>query len=1553
MNHQTLRNHRGNALWRLMAFCLTAVLFPWMLSPAAADTRTATVGNVTGLTTFVPVCMSWQDTWSETVYTADQLSAIPAGSTIKTWAYLGVSQIEETGIDYAVYVRETSLTKAPAEKSDLSEFTCVYDGKTALHMTSQSTPAPVLAVELQNAYVYQGGNLHVIVKAHTPNTGQASFGYQNVQGSTLLRISNDNWTTERKYSYNYQPALNLGVEYPEGYVPLQTATVGTDDDYDQLTPVSFNDMNSMSMSLYTSELLGIPANMNIHQISYRGCVFTTSPDSHRVRVWMANTNAQEVGTQAPALEAMTLVADKEILLDTKQGSMYSWKEIMKIELDKPFLYTGGNLLVVVQAGNTSSQYVYFCANNYYGLCAYGTGGSDNLSDFSIYPGQLPTTNFYYAEPAGEIAPEVSLVTKRSFGQKLGVFLSSRDGVRIDWGGGQVMEYPYGGFLTINHDLYGSEVKVYPLTEGDHIETFACSNGDVTSIEFNAPGLKKLELRNNHLDGFTFDGCPALEYLDLSGNNIFEFSASSTTLRTLKLSHCSMEQLIINECTALEYLDVSINSLRYPIWLFWPESPNLRYLDISFNQILGFDLSPYTFLETLICNHNNISELDLSCVPRLQTLRAGYTAITSLDVAKCPNLKVLDLAGAQTGEVRVKALPALTELNMELTGISKIDLSANTRLRKLVLSRNSLTEVDLKANPEIEHLDVSHNSLSQLSLSNLKGLSFLDCSSNGLSALDLTANAQLDTVSCAFNKLSKLPLPALNHISRLDISSNSFSALPAPLTQLNWLNAADNMLESIDVSQSTMLLGLDVRSNKLGKDALNALFRQLPDINGIEIPEEDKSWMSILNYNDNPGTAEVSSEIPETKGWNCSYRPDILGDASAAIQISPDKVYSRMSFAIDTPDPVYYVDWGDGRKVEFRTENPQYTSNSIVGYAAGEVIRIYAPSTTELGICNAQYLATDVSGMPELQRLSCSGNNFSTLDLTANSKLTELNCRENPLTSVALPENSILESLDCSSTLMRSIDLSLTPRLKYLAINSCRLESLDLSALTELTELRADGNNLRSLDLSAQPNLVSAYLSDNQLEKLDVSKNVNLVTLTVDYNKLSSLDLSPLKSLETAHVNHNSMSSLTVDNPLMKILFASDNELESIDLSHAEGLKVLTVNNNRLSKLDVSASSMIEQVFAGYNRLTDITFAPSMWALNLLNVTNNRLTSVNLQPLMALSEFVATDNNLTGTLDFSSNPALKYVNVGHNSIEAFKWGSTSNVATIYASYNKLTTLNVPSAELTVLDCSRNELEAVNLSKNTSLFYLMLDFNRLTSVSVVANSGLWGVSLRANLLDAASINRFCNQLPDITELAVIPGEEAWMKYLFLSGNPGVADADVAPAVNKGWMVVTNEEIPVDRKLTVKVVDAEGAPVAGAKLVLIVDGEDVSFPAEEQGDGVYVYDPLPVFMSLSYDVRVEKAGYVSKTVDVTDVREGDMSLTVALERDLTAVDDASADEPAVAGGIGCLKVWLPADRHVTVHDISGRVVFDGCMVAGENTVDSLAPGIYIALGKKVAVR
>lgn len=122
---------------------------------AEAATKTVAVGTQTGTSAFVPVCMNWQNSWSECVYTADMLGGIPVGSKIRSAGFMGISGTSVEGIGYRLYVSRTDASSAPSGKSDVAGFTCLYDGEASVPVSeSTSVTAPLLTVGAQDDFVY-------------------------------------------------------------------------------------------------------------------------------------------------------------------------------------------------------------------------------------------------------------------------------------------------------------------------------------------------------------------------------------------------------------------------------------------------------------------------------------------------------------------------------------------------------------------------------------------------------------------------------------------------------------------------------------------------------------------------------------------------------------------------------------------------------------------------------------------------------------------------------------------------------------------------------------------------------------------------------------------------------------------------------------------------------------------------------------------------------------------------------------------------------------------------------------------------------------------------------------------------------------------------------------------------------------------------------------------------------------------------------------------------------------------------------------------------------
>ena len=131
---------------------------------------------------------------------------------------------------------------------------------------------------------------------------------------------------------------------------------------------------------------------------------------------------------------------------------------------------------------------------------------------------------------------------------------------------------------------------------------------------------------------------------------------------------------------------------------------------------------------------------------------------------------------------------------------------------------------------------------------------LYCCSNQLSVLDVSQYDDLRALFCSQNLLTSLVLnPKLrelwceyNPLTTFDVSN---------CTALERLFAINCSLTSLKVSSNnTALINISCGDNKLSADALNNLFRSLPDTRG---------WISVKG---NPGENDCDYSILEGKGW---------------------------------------------------------------------------------------------------------------------------------------------------------------------------------------------------------------------------------------------------------------------------------------------------------------------------------------------------------------------------------------------------------------------------------------------------------------------------------------------------------------------------------------------------------------------------------------------------------------------------------------------------------------------------------------------------------------
>lgn len=148
--------------------------------------------------------------------------------------------------------------------------------------------------------------------------------------------------------------------------PVAAVQVGTSTTDSQNVPLSLNYKKSETETIYTKDLIDLPAGTMIHKIVFRGYNAKEVLTTH-VSAWIENTTdgvfagAPETSYSVP-VEGMTQIYDGDYTFEFK-GESDNMVDMLVFELAEPFEYTGENLRVVVRSSADLFKMIYFDADN--------------------------------------------------------------------------------------------------------------------------------------------------------------------------------------------------------------------------------------------------------------------------------------------------------------------------------------------------------------------------------------------------------------------------------------------------------------------------------------------------------------------------------------------------------------------------------------------------------------------------------------------------------------------------------------------------------------------------------------------------------------------------------------------------------------------------------------------------------------------------------------------------------------------------------------------------------------------------------------------------------------------------------------------------------------------------------------------------------------------------------------------------------------------------------------------------------------------------------------
>ncbi len=439
---------------------------------------------------------------------------------------------------------------------------------------------------------------------------------------------------------------------------------------------------------------------------------------------------------------------------------------------------------------------------------------------------------------------------------------------------------------------------------------------------------------------------------------------------------------------------------------------------------------------------------------------------------------------------------------------------------------------------------------------------------------------------------------------------------------------------------------------------------------------------------------------------------------------------------------FQIDWGNGTKVTY------YGAKNVKGTPLSNKIKIYGKDIVIFKALSVGITKMKIHNGASLKKLLVGGNKLTDLDLSASPEIVGLYCSENKLTALDLTHNTKMKAFECArNEIEGTIDCSQMTALVSAKLFNNKVSQFILPSHSSLTELDCDSNMISSLDLKDQTELNVLNCAYNNLQSIDLSANTKLTELRCQGNQLTALDISALTALITCSVADNNLTSINVSqNTKLEDLYLQNNELTSIDLSANVDIMWLNLENNKISNIDLSMLPKLMQVLLSHNELTQLDITKNT-RVNTVKVSHNQLTQLDLSKQASIYWLVCGHNQLS-SLDLSNNPYIAW-----------------------------------------LECDNNMLGNLNVSNLTNLQKIFCDNNQLTSLDLSVNKGVQGVRVNDNQLNTEELDKLLGQLQDVSSVEIHDNNKEWAKIINITNNTGSATANIVPAQNKGWRVITD--------------------------------------------------------------------------------------------------------------------------------------------------------------------
>ena len=236
-----------------------------------------------------------------------------------------------------------------------------------------------------------------------------------------------------------------------------------------------------------------------------------------------------------------------------------------------------------------------------------------------------------------------------------------------------------------------------------------------------------------------------------------------------------------------------------------------------------------------------------------------------------------------------------------------------------------------------------------------------------------------------------------------------------------------------------------------------------------------------------------------------------------------------------------------------------------------------------------------------------------------------------------------------------------------------------------------------------------------------TSNISTVT-SLDISSSMIADITGIEdftALEVLDFSNNGVGNFDLSNNIaLKELYCATNGMSSINVAANVNLEVLNCSDNSNTTIDISTNIKLKELNISTNGTTSLNLG-SVSTLEIINASNNNLTTLDLTNLSNLTDLNCDTNYTLDVTDFSPLTSLVNLNFSNTNLRSLNLSSNTLLETLTIDFMSGFYLDLSSnTALTSISANSSDLNSLNIKNGNNANITSFDarFNQFTCISV---------------------------------------------------------------------------------------------------------------------------------------------------------------------------------------------------------------------------------------------